>query len=64
MNYYSDKFETKADSGKLHIILSNQWFSLIVIKVSERVANNQFIDEKTSLQKFVILSIIRGVFPT
>ena len=33
------------------------------IKVSQRVANNQFIYEKTSLQKSVILSIILGVSP-
>ena len=52
------------DSEKLHIILSNQLFSLIVIKVSQRVASNQFIEEKTNLQKFVILSIMRGVSPT
>ena len=27
-------------------MLSNQWFSLIVIKVSQGVANNQFIVKK------------------
>ena len=37
---------------------------LIVIKVSQRVANNQFIDEKTNLQKIVILSTIRTIPPT
>ena len=52
------------DSEKLHIILSIQWFSQIVIKVLQKVANNQFIDKKASLQKFVIFSIIRGVLPT
>ena len=52
------------DLENLHIILNNQWFSLIVIKVSQRVANSQFIDKKTSPQKFVILSIIRGASPT
>ena len=62
-------FETQihirnTDSENLHISLSNQWFSLIVIKVSQRVANDQIIDGKTSLQKSVILSIIRGVPPT
>ena len=53
MNYYSG-----TDSEKLCIILSNQWFSLIVITVSQRVAKNQVIDEKESLQKIVFLSII------
>ena len=56
---YSD-----TDSENLHISLSNQWFSLNVIKVSQRVANDQIIDGKTSLQKSVILPIIRGVSPT
>ena len=56
---YSD-----TDSENLHISLSNQWFSLNVIKVSQRVANDQIINGKTSLQKFVILLIIRGVSPT
>ena len=56
---YSD-----TDSENLHISLSNQWFSLIVIKVSQRVANDQIIDWKNNLQKSVILSIIRGVSPT
>ena len=56
---YSDK-----DSENLHISLSNQWFSLNIIKVSQRVANDQIIDGKTSLQKSVILPIIRGVSPT
>ena len=56
---YSD-----TDPENLDISLSNQWFSLILIKVSQRVANSQIIDEKTSLQKFVILSIIWGVSPT
>ena len=65
MNYYSDTYSkhdlySDTDSENLHIILSNQWFSLIVIEVSQRVASRQFIDEKASLQKFVILSIIRG----
>ena len=56
---YSDK-----DSENLHISHSNQWFSLNIIKVSQRVANDQIIDGKTSLQKSVILPIIRGVSPT
>ena len=56
---YSD-----TDSENLHISLSNQWFSLNVIKVSQRVANDQIIDGKTSLQKSVILPIIWGVSPT
>ena len=74
MNYYSDTYskqiirntDSYSDTGseKLHIIFSNQWFSLIAIKVSQRVANNKFIDEKTSLQKFVILLIIWSVSPT
>ena len=54
---YSD-----TDSENLHI--SNQWFSLIVIKVSQRVANDQIIAGKGCLQKSVILSIIRGVSTT
>ena len=42
MNDYSD-----TDSEKLDIIsLSNQWFSLILIEVSQRVANDQVIDKK------------------
>ena len=62
MNYYSDTYSkhdsySDTDSENLHIILSNQWFSLIVIEVSQRVASRQFIDK---IQKFVILSIIRG----
>ena len=74
MNYYSDTYskqiirntDSYSDTGseKLRIIFSNQWFSLIAIKVSQRVANNKFIDEKTSLQKFVILLIIWSVSPT
>ena len=56
---YSD-----TDSENLHISHSNQWFSLNVIKVSQRVANDKIIDGKTSLQKSVILPIIRGVSPT
>ena len=51
------------DSENFHISLSNQWFSLIVNKVSQRVANDQIIDGKTSLQKSVILPIIWGVSP-
>ena len=51
------------DLEKIRIILSNQWFSLIVMKVSQKVANNDFIDEKTSLQIFIIFSIIPGVSP-
>ena len=46
---------SETDSGKLDINLSNQQLSLILIKVSQRVANKQIIDKKTSLQKFVIL---------
>ena len=34
------------DSENLHISLSNQCFSLIVIKVSQRAANDQTIDAK------------------
>ena len=56
---YSD-----TDSENLHVIHSNQWRSLIVVKVSQGVANKQFIDEKTRLRKFVILPIIWGVSPT
>ena len=56
---YSD-----TDSENLHISLSKQLFSLDVIKVSQRVANNQIIDGITSLQKSVILPIIRGGSPT
>ena len=68
MNYYSDTHPNSdsysdTDSEKLHIILSNKCFSLIVTKVSQKVANNQIFDEKTSLQKFVILSKIPGVSP-
>ena len=55
---YSD-----TDSEHLHINLSNHWISLNVIKVSQRVANDQIINGKTSLQKSVILPIIRGVSP-
>ena len=36
----------------------------IHIQISQRVANNQFTDKNTSLQKFAILLIIRGVSPT
>ena len=61
-------FETDSysdtDSEKHHISFRKQWFSLIVVKVSQRFANNQIIDGKTSLQKSIILSIIRGVSPT
>ena len=56
---YSD-----TDLENLHISLSHQWFSLNMIKVSQRVSNDQIIDGKTSLQKSVILPIIRGVSPT
>ena len=56
---YSD-----TDSEKLHISLSNQWFSVIVIKLLQRVAKNQITDRKTSLQKSVILSIIQSVSST
>ena len=52
------------DLEKTRIILSKQWFSLIVMKVSQKVANSHFIDEKTSLQIFIIFSIIPGVSPT
>ena len=55
---------SNTDSENLHISLTNQWFSLNVIKVSQRVANDQIIDEKASLQKSVILPIIQGVSPT
>ena len=53
MNYYSDthskhRFIFRHRFGKLYISLSNQWFSLVVIKVSKGVANNQIIGEKTS----------------
>ena len=65
MNYYLDthskhRFIFRPDSENLHISPRNQWFSLIVIKVSQRVANDQIIDGKTSLKKSVILSIIRA----
>ena len=53
VNYYSDAY-----SKKRYIILSKQWFSLIVMKVSQRVDSSQFINEKMSLRKFVILMII------
>ena len=53
---YSD-----TDSEKRDISLSNQWFSIILIEVSQRVAKNQIIVEKTSPQKFSILLTIRGV---
>ena len=56
---YSD-----TDSENLHISLSNQLFSPHAIKISQRVANDQIIAGKTSLQKSLILPIIRGVFPT
>ena len=59
MNYYSDTY-----SENLHISLSNQWFSLIVIQIAQRVANDQIIDGKTSLKKSDILQIIWGVSPT
>ena len=64
-----NEFETQIhipikDSENLHISLSNQWFSLIFIKVLQRVTNDQIIDGKTSLQKSIMLSIIRGVSPT
>ena len=59
MNYYSD-----TNSENLHISLSNQLFSLIVIHVAQRVACDQIIDRKTSLKKSVILPIIWGVSPT
>ena len=55
---------SNTDSENLHISLNNQRFSLNVIKVLQRVANDQSIDGKTSLQKSVILPIIRGVSPT
>ena len=52
MNYYSDtyskhRFIFRDRFGKLDISLSNQWFSLILIEVSERVAHNQITDKKT-----------------
>ena len=59
MNYYSDTY-----SENLHISLSNQWFSLIVIQIAQRVANDQIIDGKASLKKSDILQIIWGVSPT
>ena len=51
MNYYSDtyskqRFIFRHRFGKLHISLNNQWFSLILIKVWERVAHNQITDKK------------------
>ena len=69
MNFYSltyskRRFYSDADSENLHISLSNLWFSLIVVKVLQRVANDKIIDRKTSLQKSVILPIIRGFSPT
>ena len=56
---YSD-----SDSENLHISLSNPWFYPNVIKVSQRVANDQIIARKTSLQTSVILLIIWGVSST
>ena len=41
MHHYSDRY-----SKKLYIILSDQWFSLTVIKLSQKVSNSQHIDEK------------------
>ena len=52
------------DSEKLHISLSNQWFSLIAITASQRVGKKQIICAKTSPQKSVILPIIQGIPPT
>ena len=51
MNYYSDtyskhRFIFRHRFEKLDISLSNQWFSLILIKVWERVAHNQITDKK------------------
>ena len=51
MNYYSDtyskhRFIFRHRFGKLDISLSNQWFSLILNKVWERVAHNQIPDKK------------------
>ena len=50
--YYSDtyskqRFIFRHRFGKLDISLSNQWFSIILIEVSERVAHNQITDKKT-----------------
>ena len=41
MNYYSDTY-----SENLHISLSNQLFSLIVIHVAQRVARIKLLTEK------------------
>ena len=67
--YYSDtyskhRFTSRHRFGKNWFRLSNQWFSQTIIKVSQGAANNQIIDKKTSLKKFVILWIICGVSPT
>ena len=37
---------SETDSEKLDISRSNQWFSLILTKVSQRLTNNQIIDQK------------------
>ena len=54
---------SNTDSENLHISLTNQWLFLNVIKVSQRVAGNQIIDQKTSIQKSVILPTIQGLSP-
>ena len=71
MNYYYDTFSKHRFIFRHRLVKTSyysvdflQWFSLIVTKVSQRVAHNQLIDAKTSLQKSVILSIIWGVSPT
>ena len=39
-------------------------YDFLVIKVSQRIANDKIIEGKTILQKSVILPIILGVSPT
>ena len=51
MNYYSDIFRntdsySNTDSEKLQISLSNQLFSLNVIKLLQRVAKDKIMTEK------------------
>ena len=41
--------DSYSDTDLENVSLSNQWFSLTDIKVSQKVANDQIIDGKTSL---------------
>ena len=68
MNYYSDKFETQihiqTQIRKSFILaLATNDFLEILLKYRKDL-QTQIIDRKTSLQKSVILPIIRGVSPT